>query len=68
MSDKETIASLERELIGTQEMLAFVLKAVGEPVFVSKQSITRGLGDHAQIQVDDDIERDGFVFTLTEAE
>ncbi len=59
------IAELERELRGTQEMLAFVLKAVGEPVIVTRESITAGLGA-AQISVEDDIERDCFVFKLVD--
>lgn len=61
----ERIAQLERELIGTQEMLAFVLKAIGEPVVVPKEFIKEGLGENAQIQVDDDLQKDAFVFSLT---
>lgn len=55
---------LRKELIGTQEMLAFVLQSVGEPVTVTKEQIAAGLGSSAQIQVDDDLEGECFVFSL----
>ena len=59
------VAELERELAGTQEMLAFVLKVAGT-VVVPKEYIDNGLGAEVQIQVDDDLQRDAFVFTLVE--
>lgn len=67
MSDAadERIAQLERELIGTQEMLAFVLSQAGE-VVVPKEAVARGLGPSVQIRVDDDAQREAFVFYLTE--
>lgn len=61
---EKKIADLERELAGTQEMLAFVLKAIGQPVVVDKALLKRGLGDNTQIQVDDDIAADRFIFSL----
>lgn len=61
---EKKIADLERELIGTQEMLGFVLDAIGEPVYVTKAAITEGLGATAQIRVDDDLENNRFVFQL----
>lgn len=65
-SEEEKIAQLERELVGVQEMLAFVLKTVGEEVVVPKEALSRGLGQNVQIKVDDDAQRDAFVFSLTE--
>ena len=64
----DQFAAIERELIGTQEMLAHVLKAVGEPVVVTKEAIAEGLGNTTQIQVDDDLKLDAFVFSLVEEE
>lgn len=60
----QRIAELERELMGTQEMLAFVLAAVGEPVEVSKELLDSGLPENATIAVDDDVQRELFVFSL----
>lgn len=54
---------LRRELVGVQEMLAFVLKETG-PVVVSKQSLAEGLPEGTQITVDDEAE--AFVFGLSE--
>jgi hypothetical protein len=51
-----------RELIGVQEMLAFVLQEVGKPVVVSKEALKKGLPENTQIAVDD--EPEGFVFHL----
>lgn len=63
---QEDYEALQRELIGTQEMLALVLKAVGEPVVVTKAIMTEGLPPGTQIQIDDDIIGNRFVFSLTE--
>ncbi len=60
--------SLRRELVGVQEMLAFVLNEVGTPVVVSKQTLQKGLPDGTKIAVDDDIAQDAFVFRLVEGE
>lgn len=65
---EQKIAELERELIGTQEMLAFVLSAIGDPVEVTKESINQGLPAGSVIAVDDDLEREVFVFSLTKGE
>ena len=66
MSDKadQRIAELEQELRGVQEMLAFVLYAVAEPVVVSKVDMKSGLPSGAEIRIDDSIEEDAFVFSL----
>lgn len=63
----EYIAELERELAGTQEMLAFVLKSVGKPVVVTKEALAQGL-DGVVINVDDDVKAEAFTFSLIEAE
>lgn len=68
MSDVEKLEAerdaLRRELIGVQEMLAFVLQEVAEPVRVSKETLKQGLSNNLQIAVDDT--DDAFVFSLTE--
>jgi hypothetical protein len=66
MNLEEERDALRRELIGTQEMLAFVLQTVDEPVTVSKQQLNDGLPENAQIKIDDTDE--GFVFTLVVVE
>lgn len=60
--------ALKRELIGTQEMLAFVLQEVGEPVVVAKSRVSEGLPANAQIAVDDNAKMDAFVFSLVEVD
>ncbi len=60
------IASLERELRGVQEMLAFVLAEVGEPVVVTKEAMHTGLPEGAEIMVNDDQKGDCFVFSLVQ--
>lgn len=66
MSLEEERDALRRELIGVQEMLAFVLQEVGEPVVVSKEALSRGLPENLQIAVDDSAELEAFVFSLAE--
>ena len=67
-SDSDTadhkIADLERELRGTQEMLALVLLEVGEPVTVSKAMMRGGIPQGAAINIDDHQEEDAFVFSV----
>lgn len=53
---------LIRELLGTQQMLGQVLLAVGEPVFVTKESLERQLPKNARISIDDNLEAESFVF------
>ena len=65
ITDAEQIEILEKELAGTQQMLALVLKTIGEPVVVTKETIANGLGNQL-IQVDDDIAADAFIFQLAE--
>lgn len=62
MSDRE--AALEREKRGLEEMLFFVLESVGGPVVVTKEQMTRGPGPDRMIQIDDDMERECFVFSV----
>lgn len=58
------IAELERELRGVQEMLAFVLNEVAEPVTVSKETMRTGLPNGAQIKIDEHLQEEAFVFSL----
>lgn len=68
MSNIEELESerdaLRRELRGVQEMLAFVLYEVGEPVTVSKYDLKNGLPDGAQIKIDENVEGETFTFSL----
>ena len=61
---EKRIAELERELRGTQEMLALVLNEVAEPVTVPKETMRKGLPDGTQIRIDDHLEENAFVFSL----
>lgn len=54
----------QRDVIGYQEMLGHVLEAVGGKVEVTKEQLTRGHPKGRQINVDDVVERDVFVFRL----
>ena len=66
MSSKleEAYEELKRTHRGTQEMLAFVLHTIGEPVVVPKEVLTRGLPEGSVISINDDLQRDAFVFAL----
>jgi len=63
MSDK-TADELEVELRAAHEMLALVLYEVGEPVEVSKETMVNGLPEGAEIRIDDDLQKDCFIFSL----
>lgn len=58
------VAALQRELLGLQEMLAMVLRTVGEPVVVTKAALAGGFRDGTQIGIDETDE--AFVFSLDE--
>lgn len=62
----KTVAELERELIGMQEMLFFVLQSVGKPVEVTKETMVATDRKDQMINIEDDIKRDVFVFSITE--
>ncbi len=66
MNLEEERDALRRELIGVQEMLAFVLQEVGEPVVVTKETLQKGIPAGTQIAVDDDVQNEAFVFHLVE--
>lgn len=57
------IAELEKDLYGTQEMLAAVLFSVGEPVVVTKEQLVT-MDRNAQIEIKDDVQKDAFTFSL----
>jgi hypothetical protein len=61
---EEVIQEQQRELIGVQEMLALVLKAVGQDVYVTRETINEGLPAGTQIKVEEDFQRNAFVFGL----
>lgn len=53
-----------KELIGTQEMLGHVLRACGGQVVVNKNQLVEGHQKGAQILIEEDIQRDCFIFKL----
>lgn len=61
---EDRVAELERELRGVQEMLAFCLYEIGEPVVVTKQALKNGLPGGAEIRIDEDVENEAFIFSL----
>jgi len=63
MSLEEERDNLRKELRAVQEMLAQVLYSVGEPVVVTKENMGN-LPDGTQIMIDDDLQREAFVFSL----
>jgi hypothetical protein len=69
MSDVEALEEerdyLRRENRAVQEMLAQVLKTVGEKVVVTKESMG-SLKDGTQIVIDEDLENEAFVFYVKE--
>jgi hypothetical protein len=64
MSDK--VEELEREKRGLQEMLFFVLQAVGEPVAVNKEDLHRGAQTDKMINIQDNMQTEQFVFSIVE--
>lgn len=65
MSENE-LEQLQRELRGTQEMLAHVLLTINEPVKVNFEQITAGIPDNLGIEVFEDMASNQFVFRLVE--
>ena len=63
---EEQLGEARRESLGLQEMMAFVLKAIGEDVVVPKSLVKEGIEAGVQIKVDDNATLDAFVFGLTE--
>lgn len=64
MNLEEERDALRREILGLQEMLAFVLQQVGNPVVVPKETLAAGIPAKMQIAIDD--EGEAFVFHLVE--
>lgn len=62
----EEVAQLRRELLGVQEMLFFVLKAIDKPVMVTKESMVRENMKDQMINIEDDLQRDAFIFSVSE--
>lgn len=55
---------LKRELDGVTQMLGAVLLAVGAPVLVTKEDIHNDLSRDWRINIDDDTEKEAFVFSM----
>ena len=64
MTLEEERDDLRKELRAVQEMLAQVLYSVDAPVNVNKSDMGN-LPDGTQIMIDDDIQGDRFVFSLS---
>jgi len=59
------IDELERELLGIQEMIYFLLQDAGEPVVITKEVLQRGIDGDKMISVVEDNKKNAFVFSLT---
>lgn len=56
--------ALRREKRGVEEMLFLVLKQVAEPVFVSDEEIKAGIQSDHIIDINWDVQRDGWEFSI----
>lgn len=56
--------SMERELSGLQEMLYFVLDAVGSPVVVTKKRLKEGIRGDQMISVEENMDDESFIFSI----
>ena len=61
---EDALDDLSRELLGVQEMLYQVLKAVGEPVVVTDDQLKEGIEPGVQISIEYNEEEKAFVFGL----
>lgn len=61
---EEAIAEARRSQIAAEEILGFVLLAIGEPVVVPKALLTNGIPKGATIKIDEHVEDDSFVFSV----
>ena len=67
MSDETGLDALAEALRGkenAEQMLGFVLLALGEPVVVPKQILRDGIPAGAQIKIDEHVDEDTFVFSV----
>lgn len=64
---EEQVVYLENELGAREQMIAFILKTIGEPVFVSKESLEAGIEEELGIIVEENLEEGGFTFSLKKA-
>jgi hypothetical protein len=62
------IAELESEVAAAQQMLYHVLSTVGEPVVVTKESLSHGIAGDTMISIEDNQEMDAFVFSIVSIE
>jgi len=71
MEINEVMSEIDEQIIeankatqAAQEMLGFVLLAVGEPVIVPKQLIHTGIPTGATIAIDENIAEGAFIFSV----
>ena len=71
MEINEVMSEIDEQIIDAQkrqqaaeEMLGFVLLAVGEPVVVPKQLIREGIPTGATIAIDENIADEAFIFSV----
>lgn len=64
MNLEEERDQLRRELLGVQEILAFVLSEVGEPVIITKETLAAGLPAEAQISIEENMAEETFIISL----
>lgn len=59
-----TLEDAQRGKQAAEEMLGFVLLAIGEPVIVPKELIRNGIPTGATIRIDEHREDEAFVFSV----
>jgi len=60
----EALEATEKRAQAAEEMLGFVLLAVGEPVVVPKELIKNGIPKGATIAINEIVDEDAFVFSV----
>lgn len=60
----ERVQEAQRSQRAAEEILGFVLLAIGEPVVVPKSLLTNGIPAGATIKIDEHVEDESFVFSV----
>ena len=60
----DTLEDARRGKQAAEEMLGFVLLAVGGPVVVKKELIKNGIPSGATIKIDESLEDESFIFSV----
>lgn len=60
----ELVEEAQRSQRAAEEILGFVLLAIGEPVVVSKELLKEGIPGGATIKIDEHLDEEAFVFSV----